>query len=199
MAKDDFFTKYKERRKDLAYDEEFCPCCEGIAKAEFVDVGVGMQQVSPFQCLDCGASEDIRVSYVDADGITRWTWGQPSSPEPEKVTGYYINPKGRIFEMTFDDDHDRFCVAHSTTNGQLLHSGWVRITNLEGFAIDVPTWMTNETRRALRDVVKPLIETWSFPYVMPVGENRGEDMTLPQLMTLVSKLPNEPQPPSFSL
>lgn len=32
-----------------------CPFCNGPTDAEFVDIGVGFQQVSPARCNDCGA------------------------------------------------------------------------------------------------------------------------------------------------
>lgn len=34
-----------------------CPYCQTICRADFVDVGVGMQQCGPYHCEECGASE----------------------------------------------------------------------------------------------------------------------------------------------
>lgn len=36
---------------------ENCPYCDTVCRADFVDVGVGMQQCGPYHCDDCGASE----------------------------------------------------------------------------------------------------------------------------------------------
>ena len=34
-----------------------CPYCQAETEAEYVDVGVGMVQVTPHTCYDCGAME----------------------------------------------------------------------------------------------------------------------------------------------
>lgn len=34
-----------------------CPYCELPCRADFVDIGVGMQQCGPYHCEHCGASE----------------------------------------------------------------------------------------------------------------------------------------------
>ena len=36
---------------------ELCPYCGSVCRADFVDIGVGMQQCGPFHCDECGASE----------------------------------------------------------------------------------------------------------------------------------------------
>jgi len=36
---------------------EACPYCETICRADFVDIGVGMQQCGPYHCDNCHASE----------------------------------------------------------------------------------------------------------------------------------------------
>lgn len=36
---------------------EPCPYCSAICRADYVDIGVGMQQCGPFHCEFCGASE----------------------------------------------------------------------------------------------------------------------------------------------
>ncbi len=36
---------------------ENCPYCKTVCRADFVDIGVGMQQCGPFHCNACGASE----------------------------------------------------------------------------------------------------------------------------------------------
>jgi hypothetical protein len=35
-----------------------CPVCYGVAEAEFVDIEVGLQQVTPFYCPECGWSQN---------------------------------------------------------------------------------------------------------------------------------------------
>lgn len=42
----------------LAFDQIKCPKCGQIAVADFVDIGVGMQQSGPFGCEACGWVED---------------------------------------------------------------------------------------------------------------------------------------------
>lgn len=37
--------------------KERCPYCRSLCCADFVDIGVGMQQCGPFHCEACGASE----------------------------------------------------------------------------------------------------------------------------------------------
>lgn len=34
--------------------ESKCPACGGTLYCEYVDIGVGMQQVTPYECGDCG-------------------------------------------------------------------------------------------------------------------------------------------------
>jgi len=36
---------------------EHCPYCGHICSADYVDIGVGMQQCGPFHCVSCHASE----------------------------------------------------------------------------------------------------------------------------------------------
>lgn len=37
----------------LKYYQQICPNCGKIAEADFVDIGVGMQQSGPFHCDEC--------------------------------------------------------------------------------------------------------------------------------------------------
>lgn len=39
---------------ELSGYQRLCPRCAGIAEADFVDIGVGMQQCGPFGCEACG-------------------------------------------------------------------------------------------------------------------------------------------------
>jgi hypothetical protein len=38
-------------------DSRPCPYCGSPSYAEFVDIGVGMEQCSPYLCENCGASQ----------------------------------------------------------------------------------------------------------------------------------------------
>jgi hypothetical protein len=55
-----------------------CPYCGALCDAEFVDIGVGEQQVSPHHCHSCGATE---IGPFD----------RPERPltDEEKRTGFY--------------------------------------------------------------------------------------------------------------
>lgn len=56
---------------------ERCPYCGTICRADFVDIGVGMQQCGPYHCESCHASE---IGPYDDE--------RPLS-EDEKRTGWY--------------------------------------------------------------------------------------------------------------
>lgn len=46
-----------------------CPYCNGLCDAEFVDIGVGLEQVAPYQCRDCTA---VQISpYADLKDYTQ--------------------------------------------------------------------------------------------------------------------------------
>lgn len=166
---------------------EECELCGGEAVAEFCDVGVGMVQMSPFHCFDCGADLD---PLVDGKRLNGWVLPEQPSARGERVTGYYITPKGAALEMTFDEDHSEFNRRMGTSTSALLSKGWIRITKLEGYAIDVPQFLTTQSRRALGRVMK-IIEADGMgdPYVMMHGENRGNEMPRRAVMYLVSRLP----------
>lgn len=59
-----------------------CPYCQSMCDADWCDVGVGMQQVGPYYCHDCGASEasafgkpEERPDYDHETG-----WYRPGAP-----------------------------------------------------------------------------------------------------------------------
>lgn len=56
---------------------ENCPYCGTVCRADFVDIGVGMQQCGPYHCDKCYASE---IGPYDEE--------RPLS-EDEKRTGWY--------------------------------------------------------------------------------------------------------------
>ncbi|NTF17691.1 hypothetical protein G6L37_04710 [Agrobacterium rubi] len=107
------------------------------------------------------------------------------------MTGYYITHVGGVIEMTFDDDHDAFNRRIGTTTSRLLMDGWVRITKLEGYALDLPPFMTAKTRRALSKVLKQIEDTDEMgdPYVKLHGNQFGNEMPRQSVMSAVSRLP----------
>lgn len=65
--------------------DEPCPYCGAMCSAEFVDVGVGMAQVSPYVCEVCHAVEasphtDEFLSRPDYDPETGWYRPPGDSP-----------------------------------------------------------------------------------------------------------------------
>lgn len=163
-----------------------CGCCGGEARAEWCDVGVGNVQITPFQCLDCDAVLDPIV-----DGVRMEGWIPAEAPRAGAVTGYYVNDRGIVVDMTFDRGHAEYNALMDTTTSALLARGWVRITNLEGYAIDLPCFMTARTRRALSDLMKRIDNEarWGLPYVMASGAQHGREMTYLEAMAIVSALP----------
>ncbi len=62
--------------------EEPCPYCGRMCECDVCDVAVGYQQVGPYHCLDCGASEigphdERRELTADEE---RTGWYAPGSP-----------------------------------------------------------------------------------------------------------------------
>lgn len=53
-----------------------CPYCGTVCDADYVDIGVGMQQCGPFHCFKCGASEigmfDEERPLTDQEEKTGW-------------------------------------------------------------------------------------------------------------------------------
>lgn len=60
---------------------EKCPYCGSDMYADWVDVGVAMQQCGPYHCTNCGASE-IGPERIK-DGFDK------TVSEEELITGYY--------------------------------------------------------------------------------------------------------------
>ena len=162
--------------------------CGSEAHAEFCDVGVGMVQISPYHCMGCGA--ELNPLGVDGNRLPGWHVSRPSD-RGERVTGYYITHMGGVLEMTFDDDHDAFNARMGTSTSRLLMDGWVRITKLEGYAIDLPPFMSARTRRALSMVMKQIEEAddMGAPYVKVHGHEFGSEMPRLAVMSAVSRIP----------
>ena len=168
---------------------EECGHCGGEAYAEFCDVGVGMVQMSPFHCGDCGATlSPLLKDGTYADG---WVAAATASERGERVTGYYLTHKGHVIEMTFSEGHLEFNERTRTSTSGRLAQGWVRITNLEGFAIDLPGHMANKTKRVLSRVLKEIEDgqRWGTAYVLQSGDEFGREMTRAEIMSAVSALP----------
>lgn len=68
------------------YGPVLCPYCNGICDAEFVDIGVGFQQVTAYSCRDCMAYqmghplEDAKLA-TEEERKTGW-WRGPPAPNP---------------------------------------------------------------------------------------------------------------------
>jgi hypothetical protein len=64
-----------------------CPICDSEnIDAEFVDIGVGEQQCTPYVCGDCGS----------------WQVGPYDEPQPNLVIrfGWYVNPENPNLKET---------------------------------------------------------------------------------------------------
>lgn len=72
-----------------------CPYCGGDAHADFVDIGVGLQQAGPFHCVSCEASEvgpyDDREGRDDIDPATGWY--KPGAPAGSSAN---VDESGKI-------------------------------------------------------------------------------------------------------
>lgn len=148
-----------------------------------------MVQIEPFRCFDCGA---VLNPLVNGEYLDGWV-PEESEIVTKRVTGYYINARGSVIPMTHDRGHAEYNEMIGATTGRLLHSGWVRITNLEGYCVDLPPFMTSATRRALSETLR-LIEHergWGVPYVKAMADERGIEMHWAEVMALVSELPLE--------
>ena len=62
-----------------------CPYCNGEAYAEFVDVGIGSVQVTPYQCQECGATQ-----------IGGYFEGKVYLSDLEKKYGWFEPPRGKV-------------------------------------------------------------------------------------------------------
>lgn len=64
--------------------KERCPYCMAMCCADFVDIGVGMQQCGPYHCEACGASEIGAFDDYDENDMTanerRTGWYEPGKP-----------------------------------------------------------------------------------------------------------------------
>ena len=51
-----------------------CPYCNSVCKADWVDVGVGMEQCGPYYCTNCRASEIGRFDDIGFDIQVFYDW-----------------------------------------------------------------------------------------------------------------------------
>lgn len=172
---------------------EECPCCGGQAFAEFVDVGVGMVQCQPYECQECGAVQGAEDPQRLPSGGWSHGWAVPRNAQDrdDAVTGYYVKPNGRIIETTWDRGHREIASRMGTTEWALRLQGWIRVTNLEGFAVSLPPFVGAAAAKALREVVECVEERWGLPYVSHTGNPRGAQMGLGELMSAVARLPRQ--------
>ena len=72
-----------------------CPYCGHHCSADFVDIGVGMQQCGPYHC-GCGASEigafDAPRDLSDREKATGWyAPGEPPSDKANVIDGHVVS------------------------------------------------------------------------------------------------------------
>lgn len=78
-----------------------CPYCGASCEAEFVNVGVGMQQVSPYHCFDC---EAMQIGPYDKH--------ERELTQFEKRVGWY---QGRVPDSTLEWLLDRVMLSGQFT------------------------------------------------------------------------------------
>lgn len=64
--------------------DEDCPYCGNPCEADFVDIGVGMQQVSPYRC-ECGAVEAGPYDDTLENADPNTGWYPPEGWEPSEA------------------------------------------------------------------------------------------------------------------
>lgn len=68
---------------------ENCPYCNTECHADFVDIGVGMQQVGPYHCNACGATQigpnDRARQLTDLETETGWYGPDSELPDTANV------------------------------------------------------------------------------------------------------------------
>lgn len=64
----------------------YCPYCNEICEADFVDVGAGLVQCGPYHCVCCEASE---ISSLDTRELSKdekeTGWYEPFTPPSENA------------------------------------------------------------------------------------------------------------------
>jgi len=75
---------------------EPCPYCSTICRADFVDIGVGMQQCGPYHCGNCGASEigpyDKERPLTERERLVGWYGpGKPAGSTANVIGGRIVS------------------------------------------------------------------------------------------------------------
>lgn len=84
------------RERELIPRETQCPHCESfnVEDGEYMDNGVGNQQISPAHCFDCGASQigarEIGRPLTPAEEQTGWLEGEKPATTPEAVAQQHV-------------------------------------------------------------------------------------------------------------
>ena len=100
-----------------AYDtpDRACPYCNEMCSAEFVDIGVGMQQCTPYYCHGCRAIEmgpGTRPSepLTDEERRTGWTKRQPEkTPLQQQVQDMFADTVDAEFMESSDHNYRCKC------------------------------------------------------------------------------------------
>ena len=61
--------------------EIVCPYCNGYVECEYVDIGVGLQQSTPYQCVECQSAQ----MYSDSSEKKKYS-------EAERWFGWVLHP-----------------------------------------------------------------------------------------------------------
>lgn len=97
-----------------------CPQCGGECEAEFVDIGVGMQQVTPYGCVDCewyegkGQTEEVvmtehdesRSAVQEQDNAPATDSGIDQAPQAQADANAPVNAAGSEPEASKQGDGD---------------------------------------------------------------------------------------------
>jgi hypothetical protein len=88
--------------------EEPCPYCGAMCEADFVNIGVGMQQCGPYHCEECGASEigpEGKTGCTEEEIKTGW-YRAKVSPYANTVAGTIIDHKTakRLYDLGLLDE-----------------------------------------------------------------------------------------------
>ncbi|MBL3821381.1 hypothetical protein RCJ96_06090 [Bacillus sp. BSL6] len=116
-----------------AYDTptKECPYCKEEMEADFVDIGIGMQQCGPYHCQVCGASEIgpelYDWYYQDREGRTLYLTGKRRyyiwAKKKYKFSGNPVLKPGHPFSKTELETgyyQGRISPYANTVNGMLV-------------------------------------------------------------------------------
>ena len=106
--------------------KEYCPYCKSICEADWVDVGVGMQQCGPFYCTNCYASQigpfDKERELTEEELNTGWYGpGEPPGSSANVVGGKIVDHE------TAKQVYEKFYPFSATDSGREM----IRESSLE--------------------------------------------------------------------